>query len=80
MTTFEPAAACWGKQAFPNARTALRSARGKSELAPYRCGHCGQFHIGHRLRQKEKGVKNRNSKMTKPQIANVARAVLALHK
>jgi hypothetical protein len=29
---------------------------------------------------KEEGVKNSNSKMTKPQITNVARVVLALHK
>lgn len=43
---------CGSKLGFPSKQRAklyLRRFRGRdSELVPYRCPHCRQFHIGHR--------------------------------
>lgn len=50
-------ATCQGKQAWPNAHSARKgiSAHMGSDVKPYQCTSCGQWHLGrHRTKRKTK--------------------------
>jgi hypothetical protein len=52
---FDPANQCEGKRPYPTKRDAKAAARAIEQrtgrLRPYRCCHCGKFHIGHPVGQ-----------------------------
>jgi len=46
-------AGCQGKQAFhsqPDAQRAMHREETRRTCAPYRCPHCGSWHVGRRLK------------------------------
>jgi len=52
---FSPQSQCVGKRRYPDKRTAktvnrISVAHGGDPLKPYRCIHCGGWHLGHHVR------------------------------
>lgn len=48
-------AQCFGKYPFPTWKQAKAVADKSREAAePFKCPHCGMFHVGHRLKRKLK--------------------------
>lgn len=43
---------CEGKQRFRGYSEASKAIRHGSLLRPYKCQHCGMWHIGHKRRKK----------------------------